>query len=40
VRELTDARNALDAAAYQVERMLGALGDSVPPKPTITGSSG
>src|SRR5499433_4117000 len=30
VRELTDARNALDAAAYQVERLLADLGDSVP----------
>jgi molecular chaperone DnaK len=30
LRELTDARNALDAAAYQVERLLADLGDSVP----------
>jgi molecular chaperone DnaK len=30
LRELTDARNALDAAAYQVERQLADLGDSVP----------
>src|SRR6201997_5379993 len=29
LRELTDARNALDAAAYQVERLLADLGDSV-----------
>src|SRR5499433_3129245 len=28
--EVTDARNALDAAAYQVERLLADLGDSVP----------
>jgi molecular chaperone DnaK len=30
LRELTDARNALDAAAYQVERQLADLGNSVP----------
>src|SRR5262244_438218 len=30
VGEVTDARNALDAAAYQVERLLADLGDSVP----------
>ena len=30
LRELTDARNTLDAAAYQVERQLADLGDSVP----------
>jgi molecular chaperone DnaK len=30
LRELTDARNTLDAAAYQVERLLADLGDSVP----------
>jgi molecular chaperone DnaK len=30
LRELIDARNALDAAAYQVERRLGELGDKVP----------
>jgi len=30
LRELTDARNALDAAAYQVERLLADLGGSVP----------
>src|SRR5690348_13473924 len=30
LRELTDARNALDAAAHQVERLLADLGDSVP----------
>src|SRR6201993_681718 len=30
LRELTDARNVLDAAAYQVERLLADLGDSVP----------
>src|ERR1700756_3217468 len=30
LRELTDARNALDAGAYQVERQLADLGDSVP----------
>ena len=30
LRGLTDARNALDAAAYQVERQLADLGDSVP----------
>jgi molecular chaperone DnaK len=30
VRELVDARNALDTAAYQVERRLGELGDAVP----------
>src|SRR5215469_7444751 len=29
VRELTDARNALDTAAYQVERLLAERGDSV-----------
>jgi len=29
VRELTDARNALDTAAYQVERLLADRGDSV-----------
>jgi molecular chaperone DnaK len=30
VRELTDARNALDAAAYQVENLLTEHGDAVP----------
>jgi len=30
LRELTDARNALDSAAYQVERLLADLGGSVP----------
>ena len=30
LRELTDARNELDTAAYQVERMLAERGDSVP----------
>ncbi len=30
LRELTDARNELDAAAYQVERMLAERGDTVP----------
>src|SRR5580698_2353202 len=30
LRELTDARNALDTAAYQVERLLADLGNSVP----------
>ena len=30
LRELTDARNALDAAAYQVERLLAERGDAVP----------
>ena len=30
LRELTDARNALDAGAYQVERQLADLGGSVP----------
>jgi molecular chaperone DnaK len=30
VRELVDARNALDTAAYQVERRLAELGDSIP----------
>jgi len=30
LRELTDARNALDAAAYQVERQLADLGGAVP----------
>ena len=30
LRGLTDARNALDAAAYQVQRLLADLGDSVP----------
>jgi len=30
LRELTEARNALDAAAYQVERLLGNLGGAVP----------
>ena len=30
LRELTDARNELDSAAYQVERLLADLGDSVP----------
>jgi molecular chaperone DnaK len=30
VRQLVDARNALDSAAYQVERRLGELGDAVP----------
>jgi molecular chaperone DnaK len=29
-RELIDARNALDSAAYQVERQLGELGDALP----------
>lgn len=29
MRELTEARNALDAAAYQVERLVGELGGSV-----------
>jgi molecular chaperone DnaK len=29
LRELVDARNALDTAAYQVERRLGELGDAV-----------
>jgi molecular chaperone DnaK len=29
LRELTDARNALDTAAYQVERLLAERGDSV-----------
>ncbi|MEV6844446.1 molecular chaperone DnaK [Actinoplanes sp. NPDC051411] len=29
-RELIDARNALDSAAYRVERRLGDLGDSLP----------
>jgi molecular chaperone DnaK len=30
VRELTDARNELDTAAYQVERMLAERGDALP----------
>src|ERR1700731_676384 len=30
LRELTDGRNTLDAGAYQVERLLADLGDSVP----------
>ncbi|HTW20789.1 MAG TPA: molecular chaperone DnaK [Mycobacteriales bacterium] len=30
IRQEVDARNALDAAAYQVERRLGELGDAVP----------
>src|SRR5579872_3932817 len=30
LRELTDARNELDTAAYQVEHLLGERGDSVP----------
>jgi molecular chaperone DnaK len=30
LREMTDARNALDSAAYQVERRLGELGQAVP----------
>jgi molecular chaperone DnaK len=30
LRELTDARNALDTAAYQVERLLTERGDAVP----------
>jgi molecular chaperone DnaK len=30
LRQLTEARNALDAAAYQVERQVGELGSSVP----------
>ena len=30
VRELVDARNQLDSAAYQVERRLSELGDAVP----------
>ncbi len=30
LRELTDARNALDAAAYQVENLLAERGDGVP----------
>jgi molecular chaperone DnaK len=30
LRELTDARNTLDAAAYQVERQLADLGNAVP----------
>jgi molecular chaperone DnaK len=30
LREVIDARNQLDAAAYQVERRLGELGDAVP----------
>ena len=30
LRELTDARNALDAAAYQVENLLSERGDAVP----------
>ena len=37
LRELTDARNALDAAAYQVERLLADLGDSVPLENRILG---
>ncbi|MGW0640175.1 molecular chaperone DnaK [Nocardia salmonicida] len=31
LRKAVDARNALDSAAYQVERRLGDLGDSAPP---------
>jgi molecular chaperone DnaK len=31
LRELVDARNELDSAAYQVERRLQELGDAVPP---------
>ena len=30
LRELTDARNALDTAAYQVERLAAERGDAVP----------
>jgi molecular chaperone DnaK len=30
LRELTDARNELDSAAYQVDRVLGERGDSLP----------
>jgi molecular chaperone DnaK len=30
LRETVDARNELDAAAYQVERRLGELGDAAP----------
>ncbi|HVE29584.1 MAG TPA: Hsp70 family protein, partial [Mycobacteriales bacterium] len=30
VREVVDARNALDTAAYQVERRLAELGDTIP----------
>ena len=30
LRELTDARNALDTAAYQVEHLLAERGDAVP----------
>ena len=30
IRELIDARNQLDSAAYQVERRLAELGDSIP----------
>jgi molecular chaperone DnaK len=30
LRELTDARNELDAAAYQVDQMLAQRGDAVP----------
>ncbi|MFD2081366.1 molecular chaperone DnaK [Actinopolymorpha cephalotaxi] len=30
IREVVDARNGLDAAAYQVERRLGELGDAAP----------
>jgi molecular chaperone DnaK len=30
LREMIDARNALDSAAYQVERRLAELGDAVP----------
>ncbi|MET9023978.1 Hsp70 family protein, partial [Actinopolymorpha sp. NPDC004070] len=30
IREVVDARNSLDAAAYQVERRLGELGDAAP----------
>ncbi|WP_203949946.1 molecular chaperone DnaK [Planotetraspora thailandica] len=30
LRELTDARNALDGSAYQAERRLGELGEAVP----------
>jgi molecular chaperone DnaK len=31
LRKAVDARNALDSAAYQVERRLAELGDSAPP---------
>ncbi|MGW5361364.1 molecular chaperone DnaK, partial [Actinopolymorpha pittospori] len=30
IREVVDARNALDTAAYQVERRLGELGEATP----------